>query len=352
MAQAMAAVLASPRFLFREEDAEPGSTDRYPLVDEYALASRLSYFLWSSMPDDELFRLAGSTSSAPTCPPRSSECSPTRVRRSSSATSSASGSRRATSRGCSINTFAVISRDEPPDPEADRRRKRFRELIQKPAEKLTDAEKKELQDARASFGRGFRRFREFELTGDLRRAMRSETEMLFEHIVRGNRSLLELLDSNYTFLNERLAKHYGIDGVKGDEMRRVDLPAGSPRGGILTQGTVLAVTSNPDRTSPVKRGLFILDNILGSPPPPPPPNIPPLEEAGKKITGRTPSLRESMVLHRSRPSCAPATLGWTRWVWPWRTSMRSGGGATRSGPVPSTPRESCSRVNRSRKSGS
>ncbi len=128
--------------------------------------------------------------------------------------------------------------------------------------------------------------------------------MLFEYIIRGNRSLLELLDSNYTFLNERLAKHYGIEGVKGDLIRRVDLPAGSPRGGILTQGTVLAVTSNPDRTSPVKRGLFILDNILGSPPPPPPPNIPSLEEAGKKITGRTPSLRESMVLHRSQPTCA------------------------------------------------
>ncbi len=96
--------------------------------------------------------------------------------------------------------------------------------------------------------------------------MRRETEMLFEHIVRGDRSLLELLDSDYTFLNERLAKHYGIEGVQGDEMRRVELPPGSPRGGVLTQGTVLAVTSNPDRTSPVKRGLFILDNILGSPP--------------------------------------------------------------------------------------
>jgi hypothetical protein len=128
--------------------------------------------------------------------------------------------------------------------------------------------------------------------------------MLFEHIVRGDRSLLELLDSNYTFLNERLAKHYGIEGVQGSQMRRVDLPAGSLRGGVLTQGTVLAVTSNPDRTSPVKRGLYILDNILGSPPAPPPPNIPSLEEAGKSVTGRTPSLRESMVLHRSQPSCA------------------------------------------------
>ena len=128
--------------------------------------------------------------------------------------------------------------------------------------------------------------------------------MLFEHIVREDRSLVELLDSDYTFLNERLAKHYGIDGVKGDEMRRVALPPGGPRGGVLTQGTVLAVTSNPDRTSPVKRGLFILDNILGMPPPPPPPNIPPLEDAGKKIAGRTPTLRESLALHRNAASCA------------------------------------------------
>ena len=121
-------------------------------------------------------------------------------------------------------------------------------------------------------------------------------------------------------------------------MRRVDLPAGSPRGGILTQGTVLAVTSNPDRTSPVKRGLYILDNILGSPPAPPPPNIPSLEEAGKKVAGRTPTLRESMVLHRSQAILRRrATPGWTRWAWPSRTSTRSGDGATRSGPTPSTP---------------
>ena len=92
--------------------------------------------------------------------------------------------------------------------------------------------------------------------------------------------------------------------MQGDAIQLVKLPAGSPRGGILTQGTVLAVTSNPDRTSPVKRGLYILDNILGSPPAPPPPNIPALEDSGKKVGGRTPTVRESMVLHRSQPSCA------------------------------------------------
>jgi hypothetical protein len=133
--------------------------------------------------------------------------------------------------------------------------------------------------------------------------MRRETEMLFGYVVRERRSLLELIDSDYTFLNERLAKHYGITDVKGDEMRRVALPPGSPRGGVLTQGTVLAVTSNPDRTSPVKRGLFILDNILGSPPAPPPPNIPPLEDAGKQFGKRKPTLRETLAVHRQAPSC-------------------------------------------------
>jgi hypothetical protein len=125
-----------------------------------------------------------------------------------------------------------------------------------------------------------------------------------ENIVRNNRSLVELLDSDYTFLNERLAKHYGIDGVQGNAMRLVSLPPESPRGGVLAQGTMLTVTSNPDRTSPVKRGLFILDNILGMPPPPPPQDIPPLEDAGKRLAKRTPTLRESLALHQNMPSCA------------------------------------------------
>jgi hypothetical protein len=144
------------------------------------------------------------------------------------------------------------------------------------------------------------------LTGDLRRAMRQETEKVFEHVVREDRNLLELLDSDYTFLNERLARHYGLTNlnVVGDEMRLVKLPPDSPRGGILTQGTVLAVTSNPTRTSPVKRGLFVLDNILGTPPAPPPPDIPPLEDAAKDIKDRTPTLRETLALHREKPLCS------------------------------------------------
>jgi Protein of unknown function (DUF1592)/Protein of unknown function (DUF1588)/Protein of unknown function (DUF1587)/Protein of unknown function (DUF1585)/Protein of unknown function (DUF1595)/Planctomycete cytochrome C len=304
VAQAMAAVLTSPRFLFREEEAEPGSSARYPFINEYSLASRLSYFLWSSMPDDVLVRLAADHKLRENLPaqvdrmladPRSAEFFRNFVGQWLQARDIES---------VIINTFAVISRDQVPDPEAEKRRARFRELVRKPPEKLSEAEKKELQQARTAFFGSFRRFREFELTGDLRRAMRRETEMYFEHVIRHDEPLVELLDSDYAFLNSRLAKHYGIAGVQGDAIRLVKLPAGSPRGGILTQGTVLAVTSNPDRTSPVKRGLYILENILGSPPAPPPPNIPALEDSGKKVAGRKPTVRESMVLHRSQPSCA------------------------------------------------
>ena len=304
VAQAMAAILTSPRFLFREEALEPDGSGRYPLVDEYDLASRLTYFLWSSMPDAELIRLAGehklranqtSQVDRMLADPRSWEFIHNFVGQWLQARDIDT---------VIINAPAVMARDDVPDPEAEKKRARFRELNRKPPEELTEAEKKELQQVRTSAFGSFRRYREFELTGDLRRAMRSETEMLFEYIVRENRPLLELLDCDYTFLNEKLAKHYGIEGVQGDKMRRVTLPAGSPRGGILTQATVLVVTSNPDRTSPVKRGLYILDNILGSPPAPPPPNIPSLEESGKKVNGRTPTLRESMVQHRNDASCA------------------------------------------------
>jgi len=115
---------------------------------------------------------------------------------------------------------------------------------------------------------------------------------------------LELIDSDYTFLNERLARHYGITNVSGKQMRLVKLPPDSPRGGVLTEGAALMVTSNPTRTSPVKRGLFVLENILGTPPPPPPPNIPPLADAAKTITDHKPSLRETLALHRQDALCS------------------------------------------------
>jgi hypothetical protein len=121
--------------------------------------------------------------------------------------------------------------------------------------------------------------------------------------VREDRSVLELIDADYTFLSERLAKHYGIDGVAGEEMRKVTLPADDPRGGVLTQGTFLMVTSNPTRTSPVKRGLFILDNILGTPAPPPPANVPELEAAKPALGATEPTLRELLEAHRSEALC-------------------------------------------------
>jgi hypothetical protein len=142
-----------------------------------------------------------------------------------------------------------------------------------------------------------------EFDGPMRRLMRSETERYFEHIIRGDRSVLELLDSDYTFLNAQLARHYGVPGVEGDELRLVKLPAESPRGGVLTQGAILAVTSNPTRTSPVKRGLFVLENILGTPTPPPPPDVPDLEESRKEFGGREPKLSEMLALHRSNRLC-------------------------------------------------
>ncbi len=245
--RAMVAVLASPRFLFRVEDVVVESNEKmHPLLDEHALASRLSYFLWSTMPDDELSELA------------------------------------------------------------DRGELRAN---------LTDQVERMLKDRRSealaiNFAGQWLRSRDVEnfetdlkFAHELADAMRRETEMYFEHIVQEDRSVLEFVDSNYTFLNELLAKHYGIDGVTGPEMRRVELPADSPRGGVLSQGTFLVVTSNPTRTSPVKRGLFILENILGTPPPPPPASVPPLEAAAAAITDHAPTVRELQEQHRREPLC-------------------------------------------------
>jgi hypothetical protein len=134
--------------------------------------------------------------------------------------------------------------------------------------------------------------------------MKRETDMVFAHVLREDRSVLEFLDSDYTFANEDLAKHYGIPGVQGADFRRVTLPADSPRGGLLTQAAVLMITSNPSRTSPVKRGQFILENFLGSPTPPPPPDIPALDEVRRGIKGHEPTVREVMAIHRTNALCA------------------------------------------------
>jgi hypothetical protein len=303
VAHAMVAVLGSPRFLFREEAVEPNQSGQsYPNIDEYALASRLSYFLWSSMPDDELFRLAGEKKL------RASLA--TQVNRMLADARSAAWVQNFTGQWLQardietvvIDEQVVLAREEKHNPEIGQMRARLQELRSKPEASRSAVEKAEIEKLRAKVGRDDRA--RVDLNSDLRRAMRRETERYFEHVAREDRPLVELIDSDYTFLNERLANYYGVSGVSGDEMRQVTLPADSPRGGILTQGTVLAVTSNPTRTSPVKRGLFILDNILGMPPPPPPPNIPALEAAAKEFKDREPTLREMLAQHRIDPLCS------------------------------------------------
>jgi hypothetical protein len=305
--QAMVAVLASPRFLFREEEAEvSGGGKTFVPVDEYALASRLAYFLWSSMPDDELFQQAAQKTLR-----RNFAAQTKRMLddpKSEAFVRNFVGQWLQTRdiETVQIDARQVLFREAEADPEQDRRRARFRELRDIPEEKRTQEEKKELEDMFGTFRRRFGGAPRAELNGDLRRAMRQETEKVFDHLIREDRSLLELLDSDYTFLNERLARHYGLTNLNviGDELRWTRLPPDSPRGGVLTHGSVLAVTSNPTRTSPVKRGLFILDNLLGSPPPPPPPDIPPLEDAAKAMKEKTLSLRETLALHRGQPLCS------------------------------------------------
>jgi hypothetical protein len=141
-------------------------------------------------------------------------------------------------------------------------------------------------------------------TDALRDDMAKEAELFFEYITKENRSILELLDADYTFLNLRLATHYGIKNVTKPEFTKVTF-TDNRRGGVLTQAGVLTITSNPTRTSPVKRGKWVLDNILGTPPPPPPPNVEELKEDDKALTG---TLRQRMEQHRANPNCATCHL--------------------------------------------
>jgi len=137
---------------------------------------------------------------------------------------------------------------------------------------------------------------------NLRQAMRRETELLFQTVLKEDRNILDLLRANYTFLNERLARHYGIPNVYGSYFRRVALSNDSIRGGLLGQGSILTVTSYGNRTSPVLRGKWILENILGTPPPPPPPNVPPLKD--NNTLGKILTMRERMAEHRINPACS------------------------------------------------
>ncbi len=303
VAQAMVAVLASPSFIFREERTQPLRPGQsHPFIDEYALASRLSYFFWSSMPDGELLRLAASG--------RLRANQAAQVKRLLSDPRAQEFVRNFPGQwlqardiaSVAINADDVYLRDHP-DPGYQEARDTLRRIQAIPAARRTPEEFAAQAKARGVAAEFSRRSKP-ELNESLRQAMLQETELTFARILKEDRSLLELLESDTTFLNEELAKHYGIEGVTGSKMRQVTLPADSPRGGILTQGTILAVTSNPTRTSPVKRGVFILEAILGTPPAPPPPNIPALEDAASAEVLRSMSLRDTLALHAQNPTCA------------------------------------------------
>lgn len=305
IAEAMIAVLASPRFLFREEELAPDQQAGESLfLDDWSLATRLSYFLWSTMPDAELIAQAAAGTLRENLLPQLERM--LKDQRSDQLIENFVGQwlRARDVETALINGPEVARRDDAPDLDARKRLARFRALLRRNEESLTEDEKAEFKQLRQRIRSDRTKYDGAALTRDLRHAMRQETELLFERILRENRSVTELIDSDYTYLNERLAKHYGIPGVSGNEMRLVELPPESARGGVLTQGTMLVVTSNPDRTSPVKRGLFILDNILGTPPPPPPPNIPALEDAGTGQQRRTLTVAQALEIHRSDPLCS------------------------------------------------
>lgn len=297
IAHAFVAVLSSPRFLFRlESSGTPATSEKqFSQIDELALASRLSYFLWSTMPDEELFQLAESHQLRQQLPQQVQRM--LRDRRASEFVRNFVGQwlRTRDVTQVTVDPIAVLGHQE----EYEKLREQFRNRRRQPLSRELSPEDEQIR----------KRFGEFRAISDrfndeMKRAMQRETEMCVEHVVQEDRSLLELLDCDYTFLNEKLASLYEIPGVKGPEFRKVKLPEGSPRGGVLTQASMLLVTSNPTRTSPVKRGLFVLDNILGTPAPPAPPGVPDLEESAKKFAGREVPLRELLAAHRDSRLCS------------------------------------------------
>jgi hypothetical protein len=245
------AILVSPHFLFRIEYDDQARDSKTPRnISDYELASRLSYFLWSTMPDEELFQLA--------------------------------------QRGILHDPEILDAQVDRmlADPKADALVDNFA------SQWLTLSNVVEAEPDKKLFP---------EFTPELRADMVQETKLFVREIFRTDRSLLDFLDADYTFVNDRLAKHYGIDGVKGRQFRRVSLPPGK-RTGVLTHSSILTITSNPDRTSLVRRGAWILDNILGVELPDPPADVPSLEE-GAKESGAT-SMREQLKIHREMPTCA------------------------------------------------
>lgn len=243
---ALCRVLVSPHFLFRVEIDPPGAKagEPYP-ISELELANRLSYFVWSTMPDDELMELA----------------------------------LRGQLRQNLVSQIQRMLKHE-----------KSAALVQNFAGQWLTLRKLPEVEPDAKLFPSF--------DDDLKAAMLKETELFFEAILREDRSIFDLLDADFTFVNARLANHYGMDGVFGTHFRRVSVPPN--RGGLLTQASILTITSSWTRTSPVKRGKWVLEQLLGTPPPPPPPDVPELDN-GKELTG---SLRQVMEQHRANAICA------------------------------------------------
>lgn len=247
METVVAAVLSNPHFLFRVENGQPTDDDGIRELTDYELASRLSYFLWSTMPDKRLFDLAKKG----------------QLKKPKTLTSEAKRMLKDRRAKALVDNFAgqwLQLRDVP-----------------------------NLTPDRSAFP---------DFDDELQLAMQRETETFVAEMIRKDRSVLDFLSADYTFVNNRLARHYGMPEVKGDKFQRVSLQG--QRRGILTHASILMLTSNPGRTSPVKRGKWILDNILGEPPPPPPPGVPELEEDGETLG----TLREQLEQHRTNPACA------------------------------------------------
>jgi hypothetical protein len=247
---ALRRILADPEFIFRFEPTPAGIAPNTPYrVSDTELASRLSFFLWSSIPDEELLKLAIDGR---------------------------------------LHQPAVLEKQARrmlADPKA-------RSLVTNFANQWLF-----LRDLKSA-NPDITVFPDFD--DNLRQAFQRETELLFDSVMREDRSVLDLLDADYTFVNERLAKHYGIPNIYGPDFRRVPVPNDARRG-LLGKGSLLLVTSNPNRTSPVIRGKWILENLLGSQAPTPPPDVPPLEE---KPTATAKSVRDRIEQHRASPACA------------------------------------------------
>src|SRR4029453_10656090 len=245
-------ILAAPSFIFRIEEEPagkaPGTVYR---LNDLALASRLSFFLWSSIPDEELLDVAirGKLSDPATLAKQ--------VRRMFDHPRALALVDNFGAQWLSLGKLAGIVPDVDAYPEFDE---------------------------------------------NLREAMQQEHRLFMESQLRGDRSVTDLVTANYTFVNERLARHYGIANIYGDHFRRVTFDDGK-RGGLLGQAGILAVTSYPNRTSPVLRGKWVLANLLGAPPPPPPADVPALKDAGEE--GQPRSIRGRMEAHRRNPACAP-----------------------------------------------